>query len=76
MECQKNMGVWLVSKKCKNKKCCVEPIEILELKSPMKKRNKAERFFNRYNHIMEFMRTVLAITTVVLQLIILYSLSN
>ena len=42
----------------------------------MKKRIKTERFFDRYNHIMEFVRTVLAILTVSLQLIILYRLAN
>ena len=41
-----------------------------------KKRNGFERKLNRYNHIMEFARTMLAITTVVLQLIILYRLFN
>ena len=36
-----------------------------------KKRNKIERFLDRHNHFMEFMRTLLAIVTVSLQLIIL-----
>jgi len=40
----------------------------------MKNRNKIEKFFNRYNHIMEFMRTALAITTVLLQLYIISKL--
>ena len=62
------------------KKCCNKdkPLEFLtEVLTPYpKKRNKAEEFFNRYNHIMEFARTILAITTVGLQLIIIYRLFN
>ena len=61
------------------KKCCDnKSMEVLtEVLTPYpKKRNKLERFFNRYNHIMEFARTMLAITTVGLQLIILYRLTN
>ena len=61
------------------KKCCDnKSMEVLtEVLTPYpKKRNGVERFFNRYNHIMEFARTMLAITTVVLQLIILYRLTN
>ncbi len=68
---------WKHKKKCCNKKksCCDDGS--IEIKTPYpKKRNKAERFFNRYNHIMEFARTILAITTVGLQLIILYRLTN
>ena len=42
----------------------------------LKQRSGFERFLNRYNHIMEFARTMLAITTVGLQLIILYRLFN
>ena len=44
----------------------------------MKKGNriKTERFFDKYNHIMEFMRTLLAITTVILQLYILSKLTG
>ena len=41
-----------------------------------KKRNKIERFLDRHNHFMEFMRTLIGIVTVTLQLIILYRLSN
>ena len=49
----------------------------MEIHTPYpKKRNGFERFLNRYNHIMEFARTMLAITTVGLQLIILYRLTN
>ena len=57
------------------KKCCDDkPLEIL---TPYpKKRNKIDRFLDRHNHFMEFMRTLLAIVTVSLQLIILYRLSN
>ena len=42
----------------------------------MRKNNrlKTERFFDRYNHIMEFVRTMLAITTVLLQLYIISKL--
>ena len=43
---------------------------------PPKKRNGFERRLNRYNHIMEFVRTILAFTTFGLQLIILYRLFN
>ena len=41
-----------------------------------KKRNKLERYIDRYNHILELVRTLLGCATVVLQLIILYRLSN
>ena len=34
-------------------------------------RIRTERFFDKYNHIMEFMRTILAITTVILQIYII-----
>ena len=58
-----------------DKDCCSE--KGLEVLTPYpKERNKAEKFFNRYNHIMEFARTMLAITTLGLQLIILYRLFN
>ena len=39
-----------------------------------KKRNKIERWLDRHNHLMEFMRTVLAITTVLLQVYIISKL--
>ena len=49
----------------------------LEVLTPYpKKRNIFERRLNRYNHIMEFVRTILAFTTLTLQLIILYRLFN
>ena len=49
----------------------------LEVLTPYpKKRNGFERQLNRYNHIMEFVRTILAFTTLGLQLIILYRLFN
>ena len=49
----------------------------LEVLTPYpKKRNGFERKLNRYNHIMEFVRTILAFTTLGLQLIILYRLTN
>jgi len=59
-------------------KCCGSDDETgLEVLTPYpKKRNGFERKLNRYNHIMEFVRTMLAITTVGLQLIILYRLTN
>ena len=65
--------------KIRKKSCCeIKSTEVLTqvLTPHPKKRNKAERFFNRYNHIMEFTRTMLAITTLGLQLIILYRLTN
>ena len=49
----------------------------MEAKMPyLKIRNGFERRLNRYNHIMEFVRTILAFTTFGLQLIILYRLFN
>ena len=49
----------------------------MEILTPYpKKRNGFERKLNRYNHIMEFVRTILAFTTLGLQLIILYRLTN
>ena len=49
----------------------------VEIHTPYpKKRNGLERKLNRYNHIMEFVRTILAFTTLGLQLIILYRLTN
>ena len=42
----------------------------------MGKRNKVERWLDRYNHIMEFARTLLAITTVLLQLYIISKLTG
>ena len=49
----------------------------LEVLTPYpKKRNGFERRLNRYNHIMEFVRTILAFTTLGLQLIIIYRLFN
>ena len=65
--------------KIRKKSCCDnKSMEVLtEVLTPYPtKRNRAERFFNRYNHIMEFTRTILAITTLGLQLIILYRLFN
>ena len=58
-----------------DKDCCSEAG--LEVLTPYpKKRNGFERKLNRYNHIMEFVRTILAFTTLGLQLIILYRLFN
>ena len=42
----------------------------------MGKRNKLERLLDRYNNIMEFARTLLAITTVLLQLYIISKLTG
>ena len=47
-----------------------------KLKKKYKKRNRIERFLDRYNHIMEFMRTLLAITTIILQLYIISKLTG
>ena len=58
-----------------DKDCCDN--KGMEILTPYpKKRNKIERFLDRHNHLMEFMRTLLGIVTVTLQLIILYRLSN
>jgi hypothetical protein len=58
-----------------DKDCCNE--KGLEVLTPYpKKRNGFERRLNRYNHIMEFARTMLALMTLTLQLIILYRLFN
>ena len=65
--------------KIRKKSCCDnKPIEMLtEVLTPYpKKRNNIERFLDRYNHIMELVRTLLGIVTVTLQLIILYRLWN
>ena len=40
----------------------------------MSRRYKVERFLDRYNHLMEFIRTLTAVTVVVLQIIILTKL--
>ena len=45
---------------------CCKPIK--------SKRNKFERYIDRYNHILELIRTILALATVTLQLIILSKL--
>ena len=42
----------------------------------MKKRLKIERWLDRYNHIMEFIRTILALTTIALQLYIISKLTG
>ena len=68
-----------------DKDCCTLPHQMcdsddekgLEVLTPYpKKRNGFERRLNHYNHIMEFVRTILAFTTLGLQLIILYRLFN
>ena len=56
-----------------NKDCCDD--NGLEVLTPYpNKRNRFERRLNRYNHIMEFIRTILALVTITLQLIILFKL--
>ena len=71
-----------MSKKCKNKKCCNTMPDVYldastgKIVTPFTKRNKVERFLDRYNHILELIRTILGCATVVRQLIILYRLSN
>ena len=40
----------------------------------MSRRYKVERFFDRYNHLMEFIRTFTGLTVLVLQIIILLKL--
>ena len=58
-----------------DKDCCDD--NGLEVLTPYpKKRNGFERRLNRYNHIMEFVKTILAFTTFGLQLIIIYRLFN
>ena len=56
-----------------DKDCCDN--KGMEILTPYpKKRNKIERFLDRYNHIMEFTRTIFALITLSLQLIIIYRL--
>ena len=59
-----------------NKDCCNDDNGLEVLTPYPKRRNWFERFLDRYNHIMEFTRTILALLTVTLQLIILYRLFN
>ena len=59
---------------CTNKKE-TKQVNGLEVLTPYpKKRNGLERRLDRYNHIMEFVRTIFALITISLQLIILYRL--
>ena len=52
--------------------CSCNECKVYEENNNMKsKRNKVERFLDRYNHLMEFIRTIFALTTIILQLIIL-----
>jgi hypothetical protein len=63
--------------KWKHDKDCCNDEKGLEVLTPYpKKRNRAERFLNRYNHIMEFTRTSIQIMVFILQLIILWRISN
>ena len=59
-----------------NKDCCNDEKGLEVLTPYPKKRNWFERKLDRYNHIMELVRTLLGIATVTLQLIILYRLWN
>ena len=59
-----------------DKECCNDEKGLEVLTPYPKKRNSIERFLDRYNHIMELVRTLLVIVTVTLQLIILYRLFN
>ena len=61
---------------CSNKKE-TKQVNGLEVLTPYpKNRNGFERKLNRYNHIMEFVRTFIQLLVLVLQLIILYRLFN
>ena len=60
--------------KWKHDNCCNKGMEILT--PHPKKRNGLERLLNRYNHIMEFVRTFIQLLVLALQLIILYRLTN
>ena len=61
-----------------SKDCCGDnkSIEVLTPYPDSSRRIKLERYIDRYNHILELVRTILAFATVSLQLIILYRLSN
>ena len=49
----------------------------MEVETPYpNKRNKFERWLNKYNHTLEFTRTLFQALVLLLQLIILYRLSN
>ena len=41
-----------------------------------KKRNKIERWLDRHNHLMELLRTLFGLTTIGLQLYIIYKLTS
>ena len=57
-----------------DKDCCNQN-KSMEILTPYpSKRVKLERYIDRYNHILELVRTILAFATVSLQLIILYRL--
>ena len=62
-----------------SKHCCDDSETSLEILTPYPSSNrriKLERYIDRYNHILELVRTVLSFATVTLQLIILYRLWN
>ena len=63
--------------KIRKKECCNTHEHGLEILTPYPRSNrriKLERYLDRYNHILELIRTILAFATVSLQLIILYRL--
>ena len=45
-------------------------------KKKYKKRNKLERWVDKYNHTLELIRTITGLTLLVLQLLVLYKLFN
>ena len=45
-------------------------------KRKYKKRNKLERWIDKYNHTLELVRTITGLTLLVLQLLVLYKLFN
>ena len=55
-----------------HKKCCGDDSGCKSNIFNKTPRNKFERYIDRYNHILELIRTVLAFATVSLQIIILY----
>ncbi len=70
-----------MGKKCCDKKSGCNKSQPMEILTPYpkprsNKRIKLERYIDRYNHILELIRTILAFATVTLQLIILYRLWN
>jgi len=67
-----------IKKTCGDPSCCVQPGSISnpEINTSFKSRHRLELWLDKYNHIMEFARTILAITTIILQLYIIAKLIN